>query len=425
MKYFGTDGIRGEIKTKINDKLIEKVCKGIVLYYKKHNLKKTLLIGNDTRLSGDYILAKLASKLLQNGITIQNLGFCSSPCLAYLTKYYNYPLGLMLSASHNPSNYNGLKFFNTFAEKVDDDFENEFEALMDSHSHLKNNEYARLNNVPELIHTYIAHLKKHIKFKDKFIFDCANGGTSLICRSVFPNQEKINCNPNGLNINNNCGCTHIEMLKKLCIKKQKIGFAFDGDGDRVFVVDRDGAILNGDQILYVLSRFFQKKNDVCVGTIYTNQGLELALKQRNIKLQRTNVGDKNVITTMSNFHSTLGGEDSGHIILKPFMNTGDGVLIAIILANLLHLSKLNLKEVLCNYTEYSQERKNIALNNLDSISSLLESDAIQAKIIELEKQNTKVIIRPSGTEPILRLFVEHKSKKLARKFINELSQLFH
>ena len=422
MKYFGTDGIRGEIKKDLSDKIIDKAGKAIVLYFQKHKLKKVLLVGNDTRASSDYILSKLSTKLLQNGIEIHNLGSCSSPCLAFLTQKFNYPLGLMLSASHNPKEYNGLKFFNNLGEKTSDEFEKEFEILMDKKTSLKNNYFSKLKNVENLKNDYINHLKKRIKFNFSCILDCANGGTSEICKAVFTKIEKINVNPNGDNINENAGCTHLEMLRSLCVRKQKIGFAFDGDGDRVHLIDKDGTIITGDKILFILSKFYQNLGDVCVGTIYTNTGLEIALRNRKITLKRSDVGDKNVYQLMKLEKSALGGEDSGHIILKPFMNTGDGVLIAITLANVLQLSKLSLKELLANYTEHCQVRKNIKLENKTfPIQTLLENDDLKELISSHEKQGAKIIIRPSGTEPLLRLFIEHENTDTAKTFIANLA----
>ena len=218
MKYFGTDGIRGKVNEKLSIKTLNKVAKAIILYYKQNKLNKSLLVGNDSRLTSDYILAILCSKLLKNGIEIHNVGLCSSPCLAYLTQKFNYPLGLMLSASHNPAEYNGLKFFNSNGEKVSDAFEENFEFLMDKKTTLKNNVFTCLKNKENLKQSYIKHLKSHKKFNFPIILDCANGGTSEIVKSVFPKCEKINIKPDGKNINLNAGCTHIEMIKKLCIK---------------------------------------------------------------------------------------------------------------------------------------------------------------------------------------------------------------
>ena len=422
MKYFGTDGIRGEINKDLNDKVINRVAKAIVLYYKVHKLKPVLLIGNDTRASSGYILTKLGNVLLTNGIQIEDLGVCSSPCLAYTTQKFIYPLGLMLSASHNPAEYNGLKFFNSSGEKVSDEFEKEFETLMDKKVNLPNKTFATIKNVECLKEIYISHLKDFKRFNFPILLDCANGGTSEICSAVFPNQEKINIRPTGTNINLNAGCTHLEMLKALCIKKQIIGFAFDGDGDRIHVVDKDGSIIAGDKILYILSKFYQFSGDVCVGTIYTNLGLEKALNNRKITLQRSDVGDKNVYALMKKNNSILGGEDSGHIILSKHMNTGDGVLIAIILANIIELSGMSLKELLKDYTEHIQLRKNIKVTNKSIVNDILNNVEIINLIKQFEELGTKIIIRPSGTEPVIRLFAEHKDINTATKAINTVYQ---
>ena len=424
MKYFGTDGIRGKIDEKLNVTTLNKVAQAIVLHLKTQT-KKVLLVGNDSRITSDYILAILSAKLLKNGIEIHNVGLCSSPCLAYLTKKYNYPLGLMLSASHNPAEYNGLKFFNSNGEKVSDDFEESFEKLMEKKTQLKNDCFSSLKNVEILRKDYINHIKKLINFSFPIILDCANGGTSEICNAIFPKDEKINNLPNGKNINLNAGCTHIEMLKNLCIKKQKIGFAFDGDGDRIHLVNTDGTIITGDKILFVLSKFFQSSGDVCVGTIYTNTGLEKSLKKRNITLKRSDVGDKKVYALMSATKSCLGGEDSGHIVLKNLANTGDGLLVAITILNILEISKLTLKELLKTYYEHYQFRNDIKMNNTFDFNSLVENFEIKEFIKNQEKNNVKIIIRPSGTEPVLRLFVEHENEDIAKQTLNELTCLIN
>ena len=422
MKYFGTDGIRGKIGEKLSTKTLNKVAKAIILYYKQRT-KKVLLVGNDSRLTSDYILMILGSKLLKNGIEIHNVGLCSSPCLAYLTQKFNYPLGLMLSASHNPAEYNGLKFFNSNGEKVTDYFEENFETLMDKKVSLKNNCFSCLKNAEGLKQNYINHLKSHKKFDFPIILDCANGGTSEIVKEVFPKCEKINIKPDGKNINQNSGCTHIETLKSLCVKKQKIGFAFDGDGDRIHIVDIDGTILNGDKILCILSKVFQQSNDICIGTIYTNTALEKLLKERNVALKRSAVGDKNVYALMNETKSNLGGEDSGHIILKPFMNTGDGMLIAILVGNILSICKTTLKELLSSYNEHHQFRENIKIDSSINVNSLMSNPALLLFMKQHENLGAKIIIRPSGTEPVIRLFVEHENKEIANNTIKELHDL--
>ena len=294
---------------------------------------------------------------------------------------------------------------------------------MDKKCKLKNNLFATVKNVENLKNDYINHLKSLVKFSFPCIFDCANGGTSEIVKQLFPHQEKINIKPTGENINQNSGCTNIEMLKTLCIKKQKIGFAFDGDGDRIHMVNTDGNIITGDKILFILSQFLMNKNRICVGTIYTNSGLEESLLKRQIKLKRSAVGDKNVYKLMIESNSNLGGEDSGHIILKDITNTGDGLLTAIILANTLETSNKSINELLVNYHEHYQERKNIKISSSANMETILNNISIQNFIKESEKIGAKIIIRPSGTEPLIRLFVEHQNKETAKRLLNKLSDL--
>jgi len=417
MKYFGTDGIRGIINEEINENLLHKLAKAIVQFFKINNIKNELLVGNDSRISSSYILSTLCSILLRNGINIHNVGVCSSPCLAYITKKFNYPLSLMISASHNTSEYNGIKFFNNQGEKVNDEFELTLENLMDSDTLLNNNEFTTIINVENLKKSYINYLNKLKKFSLRCILDCSNGGTSYLAKKIFTNQEIVNCNPNGKNINEKSGCTNIDILQKICKKKKKLGFAFDGDGDRIFVVDEFGEIYNGDKILYILSNFYLNHNDCLVGTIYTNSTLEKLLKFKNINLIRANVGDKNVYNEMLKSNSILGGEESGHIILKPFTNTGDGMLNAIIILNILELTNKKLKDFLIEYNEEFQIRENLHLSDKE------------IKKLDLEKLNkmfssldTKIIVRKSGTEPVLRLFVESKNFLTAKKTITKLKE---
>jgi len=416
MKYFGTDGIRGIVCEDINERLLKKIAKAIVCFYNKNKLKPILLVGNDTRISSDYILTVLNTILLKHGVETHNLGECSSPCLAYLTKKHHYPLGLMISASHNPKEYNGLKFFNSNGEKVNDSWEEEFEKYMELKKSLPI-KFTTPKNVHSLKNDYMNFLKSNIKNKSDFIFDCANGGVSEIVKQVFPKCEIINANPNGENINLNSGCTNIDFLKRLCQQNKKIGFAFDGDGDRISVVDSDGEIYDGDKILNIFSKFYQNKGDTLVGTIYTNSALENSLHKRNIKLIRAQVGDKKVYEQMLKHNSILGGEESGHIIVKTFTNTGDGILNSILIANILKISNLTLRELNKDYSYHYQKRANLKINPSFNISN------IQNDIKEFEKQGARIIIRPSGTEPVLRLFAEHKNEEIAEKFLKNIENL--
>lgn len=418
MKYFGTDGIRGVVDKTIDKKLIKKICNAILMFYKKHKLNNVLLVGNDSRISSDYILSNIESSLLNHGIQVDNIGICSSPCLAYLCKKYKYPLAMMISASHNSWEYNGIKFFNSKGEKLSEKYEQEFESFMDLPARRHKVKYALRKNVENFKYDYISMLKRLKRFDFPCIIDSACGGASEIVKSVFKRQFVINSNFNGYNINENSGCTNIDLLKFMCVKNHLCGFAIDGDGDRLNIVDEKGNIISGDKILFILSKFFQKSNDILVGTKYTNLGLENALNKRNIKLLRADVGDKKVYHMMKEYSSTLGGENSGHIIIKHHTSTGDGILTAIIICNIIEITNLTFDELLTGYHEYHQEFLNL---KLDTTFSLNED--MKCLINKYETDGARIVVRPSGTEPVLRIMVEHKDEKSAKNIINHIKNL--
>ena len=414
MKYFGTDGIRGVVGCNLNTRLIRKVARALALYFRDKK-NKVLLVGNDSRSSSDFILSTIESIVLRAGIMVENLGVCSSPCLAYLAKKENYPLAMMISASHNSSEYNGIKFFNSNGEKVGDKFEEEFEILMDKKFYNKKSEYAFVVDVSHKKSEYIEFLKSKKISNYPCIVDCAYGGTSSIAKAVFNHQKIINARPTGTNINLNCGCTHVELLKRQCIMEQKIGIAVDGDGDRVILISKSGEEISGDKILFLLSKFYLHKGDILVGTTYTNMGLELALKKRGIKLIRANVGDKFVYKKMCENSCALGGENSGHIIIKTHSNTGDGLLNSILVMNILSTSKCEIEDLLADYNEYYQVHKNIKITNKFVLNSALKN------LIETEEKNdSRIVIRESGTEPLLRVMVENKNKTKAEKVLEKI-----
>lgn len=414
MKYFGTDGIRSIIGKTINYNFLKKLGKAIVCYYKKHNFSSQIIIGNDSRSSGSWISSVLQSVLLRHGIECYDIGICSSPCLAFLTQKNKFPVGVMISASHNPAEYNGIKFFDSFGKKVDEEFELEMESYIEKPftppiKYVKSHPAWRLKN------DYIIWLKQLKKVNYPCLIDCSNGGGSDIARAVFPSTKLINHTPRGDNINKNSGCTHIENLANLCKQKKLVGFAFDGDADRVIAVDPFGEIIDGDKILYILSKFYLKSGDKLIGTINTNAGLQESLTKRNITLIRTQVGDKNVCKMMLKSKSMLGGEESGHIIIKRHTNTGDGILTAICLMNILHLTNLSFQQLLDGYSEYQISKCSLSFNK-----PYRPNEDIAILINKYTSEGARIVIRKSGTEPVLRLLVEHKNKSTADKMLANL-----
>ncbi len=418
MKYFGTDGIRGLVEKKFNSKFLHSIGRALVKFYDKYKFKRVLLVGNDSRESSDYILSEIESVLLSHGISVENVGVCSSPSLAYLTKKLHFPMSMMISASHNTHEYNGIKFFNSLGEKLSTEYEKEIEYFMDNVKQLKKREHAQSKSVKEYLSHYITHLKNLKHSNISCIIDCAYGGTSEMCRTIFPHSKIINASYNGRNINHMSGCTNIDILRNECIKERKIGFALDGDGDRLNVIDEFGNLLTGDKILYILSKFFLRSKDYCIGTIYTNKGLENSLNNRGIKLIRSQVGDKFVYSDMKKYRAILGGENSGHIIIKPFSNTGDGLLTAIILCNIIASTKLTLNELMNGYQEFFQLYDNIKLTNKFSLSS-----DIKSIIKSYEEKGVKIIIRESGTEPLIRIMGESDNEEKTRNIIKNIKNL--
>lgn len=411
MEYFGTDGIRGIVNKDLTPSLLKRLAKALVIYYKKHSLQKRILVGNDSRASSDYILSTMASVLLKYGISVDIVGTCSSPCLAYLTQKHAYPLGMMISASHNSHEYNGVKFFNLDGEKINEEAEQELESYFNKRIN-QAVQFAKQTDKRKLKDEYINFLKQIKQNHLPCIIDCANGGANKIIKQVFDNAKYINATPNGENINKNAGCTSIEMLKSVCVREGKIGFAVDGDADRLNIVTPTGEVVKGDKILYILARQFLKKDDVVVGTIYSNSGLEECLKKLKIILVRAGVGDKLVYEKMCENLSLIGGENAGHIIVRKYLNTGDGVLTAILILNILECNNCTINDMLKQYSEHYQAETNIKIEPNFCLPS-----EVKTLINKYEEYGARIIIRPSGTEPVLRIMVEHEKEELAKIYL--------
>ncbi len=413
MKYFGTDGIRGNAVNTFTQNLLKKIGKAICLFYKKHNLKPVLLVGNDGRCSCHHILSGLCSVLLNHGVEVHNVGLCSTPCLAHIGNKFNYPLTIMITASHNQNYDNGIKFFSC-GQKLESHLQAEIEQFMDKPLKQKI-VYAKLQSCEHLKETYVNYLLKLKHNNFPCILDGANGGASAILKQVFPLNKKFNVNPNGTNINLNSGSTCIEVLQAECRKHKITGFAFDGDADRIIAVSPNGNVVDGDQILFILSKILLHTGDNCIGTIISNYGLEKSLKKQNINFIRTKIGDRFIVQEMKKKGANLGGEQCGHIIINPLTKTSDGVLTAIVLTNILSSTNLSLDELLFDYFPHHQATKNLPLNK-----PLIDHENLKLLNKKFENEQAKMIITPSGTENILRLFVEHKNKEKAEKTLKKL-----
>lgn len=427
--FFGTDGIRGLVNSELTFDLAFK-C-GNALGVSKPNAK--ILIGRDTRISGSYLSIAVAGGAISAGAKVVDIGICPTAGIAYLTKILKYDFGVVISASHNPPDYNGIKIFDCNGYKLGDKNENLLERKFVNTTYV----------APKNIKNYVQNYKITSKYTDflknscnlslnglKIVVDCSNGAAYKYAPKVFKNLGaeviKINSSNNGSNINKDCGSLHPESLcQKVVKEKADMGFAFDGDSDRILACDENGNILDGDIILYMLAKYFKgnkllSKNTI-VGTSHTNMGIENSLQKIGIKLLRSDVGDKYVLEKMLENNLSLGGEKSGHIILSEYATTGDGILAAIKLAEMVVSSNKKLS-TLAKVKLYPQINIDcIVKDKLRIINNLTLSNIIteQEKILG---NNSRIMVRVSGTEPKIRIMVESLNTEQAQKSAQIIEQ---
>ena len=437
-KYFGTDGIRGAINSKnINGDMFFKFGLASGTYFKSQKKRKqTAIIAKDTRLSGYTLEPALVSGLTSAGMHVYTLGPLPTNGLAMLTKLMKANMGIMITASHNPHHDNGLKLFGPDGMKLSDKIEKKIENLIDKNikKNLSNPEkLGRVKRLESGTKDYLKILKKN--FSKEFnlrglriVIDCANGagykaGPELL-RSLGAKVISIGINPNGLNINNNCGSTYPNKIK-FAVKKNNahLGISLDGDADRIIMCDEKGNIIDGDQIIAALATRWKNKKMLkggVVGTLMSNYGLEKFFKSEKIKFIRANVGDRYVKEKMKKNNFNLGGEQSGHIILGKFATTGDGLLVALEVLFAIRKGK-KASDFFNKFQKTPQILKNIVVKDKEIIKSIEVKKSI--KIAEkLIKGQGRVLVRKSGTESKIRVMAESNSKKLLNNCINIISK---
>ena len=433
-KIFGTDGIRSLSNDEIfNNLSLNTLSKAIL----KNNKNLKIVIGRDTRESSKEIESNFINALKNNGAKIFKVGLLSTPAISYLIKKLNCNLGIVVSASHNPYQFNGIKFFNKNGEKLSDSDERKIEKyffkLTKKKNNYKNNGKIQIINNPFSIYkkkfTKIL-IKNNFSSKLKIVIDCANGSSYKVVKYIF---SKININsiyikdkPNGRNINYKCGSLYPQsLIKEVKKKSADLGISFDGDGDRLICCDEKGKIIDGDKILACLAQYIFNKSksgvNSMVGTLMSNRGLEKFVNDIGLKFYRSNVGDKFVYELMKKKDCFLGGEQSGHIILKKFGPSGDGILIALYLIKIISEYNKKTSEIFDLYNSYFQIQKNIKLKDSKyqknkKINNLLRF--YNNKIID----NVRVLIRLSGTEPVIRLLVEGKKYSKIRLLAKKLDK---
>lgn len=436
-KYFGTDGVRGVANKTLTIDMAFRIGRYLG-NYAKVNGKGRIVIGKDTRLSSSMFENILSGGIVASGCDVCQIGYCSTPCLAYVAEHDDFDLGVMISASHNPYYDNGIKVFSNDGVKFKEEVLLKVEEYMDNPEGIEykdNDDIGQIYLYPEgLEHykTWIKQLYPNDLSNFSVLIDCANGSNSHIAYPVLTDLgckvTPINYNPNGININNGCGSTHLESLKQEITKgKYDIGFAFDGDADRVLAVDSEGNELNGDKIMYVLAKYLKAKNmldkDMLVVTGYSNVGLHKACEKLGINRTIVDNGDKYVLDCMLKQGYSLGGEQSGHIIIKKDCNFGDGLKTALCLLNALAYLNMNMAEACKELKIYPQLLvnqkvldKNVVLQDLDITNKIEE-------IRKLLGSDGQILVRASGTEPLVRVMVEAENDELCNKYVYEVIDL--
>ena len=437
-KYFGTDGVRGVANKTLTLDMAFRIGRYLG-YYAKTNGKKKIVIGKDTRISSSMFENIIASGISASGSNAYLIGYCSTPCLAYVAQHDEFDLGIMISASHNPYYDNGIKVFSNDGIKFKEDILLKVEEYMDNPEGI---DYEIEDNIGQIYSYQAEGLNEYINWIKQIypnnlsefnvLIDCANGSNSYIAYEVLTklgcNVNAINNHPNGININNGCGSTHLESIKEEIVKgKYDIGFAFDGDADRLIAVDNKGNEINGDKILYVLAKYLKANNllkdNTVVVTGYSNIGLHKALEKLDIKTEVVENGDKYVLQRMLEKDYSLGGEQSGHIIIKKDCNFGDGLKTGLCLLSSLKYFNCSINDISDELKIYPQllvnlkvEDKNAVINSKDVINKINE---IKDKL----NGNGQVLVRASGTEPIIRVMVEAESDELCNKYVYEIVDL--
>ena len=446
-KYFGTDGIRRIANTELTPELVYKVAKAGAYVLSKHtDHAPTILIGRDTRISGTLIESAMTAGFLSYGANVKLLGVIPTPAVAYLTRKLKADASVVISASHNTFEFNGIKFFSNKGMKIPDALEEEIEEVMDSgrleELTAKNEKIGVAEYCFDLMNEYIYFFRKHFDdsiekhLRDDFVvgIDTANGATSVVAEKVFKdlgiNYKIINHTPDGININDNCGSTHLENLKKFVVEnKLSLGIAYDGDGDRCLAVDENGEEIDGDKLLAIISSSLKKKGklnkDTIVATVMSNLGLNKYAENNGLQLIQTKVGDRYVLEEMLKEGYNLGGEQSGHVILLDYNPTGDGILTSLMLIQTILEENKKASELASMIKLYPQVLINAKVN-ADKKYDYEKDEDIKKAIVDLEKEfagNGRVLIRPSGTEPLVRVMIEGEDQAYLTKRAQEIVNL--
>lgn len=451
-KYFGTDGFRGEANVDLTSEHAYKIGRFLGWYYGKTNdniitkSKPRILIGKDTRRSSYMLEYSIAAGITASGADAYMLHVTTTPSVSYVTRIDDFDCGIMITASHNPFQDNGIKIINRYGEKLEDNVVTQIESYLDGDLHSIN---VKDNDIPLATKESIGFIVDYVAGRNRYVgylislashsyknlkigLDCANGASWTIAKAVFDalgaQTYVIGNEPNGLNINEGVGSTHIERLSNYVTEnKLDVGFAFDGDADRCIAVDESGNVIDGDKIIYILANRLKSRanlhNDTVALTVMSNMGLIKALNAKGIKCELTAVGDRFVYQKMQEGGYTLGGEQSGHIIIRKYATTGDAILTAIMLTEEVMDRKCKISQLCEDVVIFPQLTESVKVKNKRAV---LEDATISEALSSVENElaeNGRVIIRPSGTEPVIRIMIESSSRNACSKYMEYLKNI--
>ncbi len=431
-KYFGTDGYRGEANVTLTSDNVYKVGRflGYYLNSRKQNKERArVVVGKDTRRSSYMIEYVLSGALASSGVDVYLMHVTTTPSVSFITRTDSFDAGIMITASHNPFYDNGIKLFNSNGEKIEDEVIEEIEKYLEGETGeiplSRGEDIGTITDFFSGRNRYIGYLISLgiYSFRGlRIALDTANGSTWSIAKAVFEalgaNVSVINNNPDGLNINKDAGSTHIGNLKKFVVEtKSNIGFAFDGDGDRCIAVDENGEVIDGDDVIYIYSKYMKDRGKLLTNTVVvtqmSNYGLFKALENNGIDYKITKVGDRFVYREMVEGEHRLGGEQSGHIIFSKYANSGDGILTALKLTEVMLARKVSASEMKKGFVKYPQVLINVRVGSKKN--EIMSSPEINKMVEDLNKKNNdgRILLRASGTEPLIRIMVESKSEENA------------
>lgn len=441
-RLFGTDGARGVANSELTCELAMQIGRAAAMVLVSEEVRRPrVMIGKDTRMSSDMLESAIAAGLCSVGADVVLLGVVPTPAVAYLVREKSFDAGIMISASHNPCEYNGIKIFKSDGYKLPDALEEKIEEIILDETTVPpvciGGDVGRVTRDDSMREEYIYHIYRTSDyiFADKRIaLDCANGSASVTAPELFrrlgAQAECISCEPDGVNINAGCGSTHLEQLQKYVVEHgMEAGFAFDGDADRMLAVDHEGNVVDGDKIIAICASDMKRrgvlKNNTAVVTVMSNMGLRKFCEENDIHTENTKVGDRYVLENMLANGYVLGGEQSGHVIFLDYANTGDGQLTAVQVLGVMKRTGKSLKELADEMEVYPQVMQNVRVSNMGKVRMSSDEEIAKA-IAEAEKElgsDGRVLVRVSGTEPLVRVMLEGKDEKLIQKLCAEIAEV--